>query len=99
MVWLGCGQQPHPSSLEIPSREPRHADRPDLKAVQAFLDQAADAKESVSDTIDKQRFAFVMTAIGLVCLNPDTGEVDWEIDHYSRAPMSYNSVSPMVAKV
>jgi outer membrane protein assembly factor BamB len=43
-----------------------------------------------------QEFAFVMSAEGLVCLDPANGEVDWEISHRSRAPMSYNSVSPLV---
>ncbi len=47
-------------------------------------------------TIHDQRFVFVITDKGLVSLNPDTGSVDWEFEHRSKAPMSYNAVSPLV---
>jgi outer membrane protein assembly factor BamB len=46
--------------------------------------------------IHSQKFLFVVTALGLVCLDPATGKVDWEYEHYSRSPMSFNSVSPLV---
>lgn len=41
-------------------------------------------------------FVFVVTEIGLVSMHPDTGEVDWSIEHRSRSPMSFNAVSPLV---
>ena len=47
-------------------------------------------------SIHGQRFVFVFTNEGLVCLHPDTGQKDWEFEHYSRAPMSYNAVSPLL---
>lgn len=47
-------------------------------------------------TIHDQRFLFVFTDRGLVCLDPDTGIQDWEYPHFSRAPLSYNAVSPLV---
>ncbi|MEM8666514.1 MAG: PQQ-binding-like beta-propeller repeat protein [Planctomycetota bacterium] len=47
-------------------------------------------------TIHGQRFVFVFTALGLVSLNPENGQVDWSIEHRSRSPMSYNAVSPLV---
>ncbi len=46
--------------------------------------------------IHDQDFLFVITNRGLVCLNPETGEMDWFVKHFSRAPMSYNAVSPLV---
>ncbi|TWT86081.1 outer membrane biogenesis protein BamB [Neorhodopirellula pilleata] len=46
--------------------------------------------------IHDQRFLFVFTDRGLVCLDPDTGIKDWEYPHFSRAPLSYNAVSPLV---
>lgn len=47
-------------------------------------------------TIHGQPYLFVMTNLGLLSLQPDTGEIDWEIEHYCRSPMSFNSVSPLV---
>lgn len=47
-------------------------------------------------TIHGQPFLFVITNIGLVSLDPATGKGDWMIEHYGRAPMSYNAVSPLV---
>lgn len=47
-------------------------------------------------TIHGQPFVFVITRFGLVSLNPRDGEIDWTIEHRSRAPMSFNAVSPMV---
>jgi outer membrane protein assembly factor BamB len=46
--------------------------------------------------IHDQSFLFAVTARGLVSLDPQTGEVDWHYEHFSRAPMSFNAVSPMV---
>lgn len=46
--------------------------------------------------IHDQPFVFVVTHQGLVSVNPETGEEDWSIEHRCRAPMSYNSVSPLV---
>ena len=43
-----------------------------------------------------QRFAIVVTKQCIVCLDPDTGKIDWDFEHYSRAPMSFNAVSPIV---
>lgn len=57
--------------------------------------KAAYTTPIVAERFD-QGFCFVMTAEGLVCLNPSSGTVDWEIPHRSKAPMSYNSVSPLV---
>jgi outer membrane protein assembly factor BamB len=45
--------------------------------------------------IEGEPYVFVITAVGLVSLHPETGEVDWVIEHRSRAPMSFNSVSPL----
>ena len=45
-----------------------------------------------------QRFAFVYTKHNLLCLNPNDGKVDWRYEHFSRAPMSYNAVSPLVVE-
>ena len=50
----------------------------------------------MSATIHGQEFVFVVTSVGLVSLDPATGNVDWVIEHRCRAPMSYNSVSPLV---
>ncbi len=50
----------------------------------------------ISVTIHGQPFAFVITKIGLVSLHPETGVVDWELEHHSRSPMTYNAVSPAV---
>ncbi len=47
-------------------------------------------------TIHGEPFVFVFTQRGLVSLHPTTGKIDWEIEHRGRAPMSYNSVSPLV---
>jgi outer membrane protein assembly factor BamB len=47
-------------------------------------------------TIHEQAFLFVMTNRGLVSLDPETGRMDWMVEHYSRSPMSYNAVSPLV---
>ncbi|MEM7396997.1 MAG: PQQ-binding-like beta-propeller repeat protein, partial [Verrucomicrobiota bacterium] len=47
-------------------------------------------------TIHGQKFLFVITNRGLVSLEPSTGKMDWMVTHYSRAPMSYNAVSPLV---
>ena len=47
-------------------------------------------------TIHDRSFVFVYTNIALVSLDPATGAVDWSLDHYGRAPMSYNAVSPLV---
>ena len=47
-------------------------------------------------TIHGKRFLFVMTNVGLVSLDPETGTMDWMVEHYSRSPMSYNAVSPLV---
>ncbi len=47
-------------------------------------------------TIHGERFMFVMTNRGLVSLDPETGMMDWMVEHYSRSPMSYNAVSPLV---
>lgn len=46
--------------------------------------------------IHNQDFVFVVTSRGLVSLDPSNGKVDWEFEHFSRAPMSFNSVSPLV---
>ncbi|MEM6778306.1 MAG: PQQ-binding-like beta-propeller repeat protein [Planctomycetota bacterium] len=46
--------------------------------------------------IHDQAFLFVYTGLGLVSLHPETGDVDWVIEHFGRSPQSYNSVSPMV---
>ncbi len=46
--------------------------------------------------IDEQPYVFVITAFGLVSLNPYTGAVDWEIEHASRLPMAVNAVSPIM---
>lgn len=50
-------------------------------------------------TIHGQRLVFVLTFEGLVCLNPDDGNVHWEIAHQVRDPTGMNgtnSVSPVV---
>jgi len=52
----------------------------------------------VATTIHQQSFLFVITKEGLVCLHPETGKVDWEVEHHARTPMSYNAVSPLVYK-
>ncbi|TWU07972.1 outer membrane protein assembly factor BamB family protein [Stieleria varia] len=46
-------------------------------------------------TIHDQRFLFIFMDQGILCLDPDSGTIDWEETHFSRAPMSYNAVSPM----
>lgn len=43
-----------------------------------------------------QRFVFVVTDIGLVSLDPDTGTIDWEIKHFRRGDLTRNATSPMV---
>lgn len=47
-------------------------------------------------TLHGQRFAWVLTQRGLVSLDPDTGTVDWEYPHFSRSPLSFNAVSPVI---
>ena len=47
-------------------------------------------------TIAGSKFVFVTTDLGLLSLHPATGEIDWEFEHRSRTPMSYNAVSPLV---
>ncbi|MCG8648876.1 MAG: PQQ-like beta-propeller repeat protein, partial [Pirellulales bacterium] len=49
-------------------------------------------------TIHDQPFVFVYTNIAMVCLHPETGNIDWMIEHYGRAPMSYCAVSPLVVE-
>ena len=46
--------------------------------------------------IHGQRFAFVLTAEGLVCLDPDSGQTDWEFDFQRRVELARNATSPMV---
>ena len=50
-------------------------------------------------TIDGQRMVFVLTFEGLVCLDPDDGNVHWNIAHRVRDPTGMNgtnAVSPIV---
>jgi outer membrane protein assembly factor BamB len=47
-------------------------------------------------SLKEQRFAFVLTDEGLVCLDPDSGEVDWQITFRSRGDLSRNATSPLV---
>ncbi|MGB7323763.1 MAG: PQQ-binding-like beta-propeller repeat protein [Rubripirellula sp.] len=51
----------------------------------------------VAATIHGQSFVFVMTHLGLTSLDPETGLADWSVSHYSRAPMSFNAVTPLVS--
>lgn len=46
--------------------------------------------------IHDQDFVFVYTDRNLVSLDPASGELDWQVEHYGRAPMSHNAVSPLV---
>ncbi|TWT52679.1 outer membrane biogenesis protein BamB [Rubripirellula amarantea] len=46
--------------------------------------------------IHDQRFAFVLTDFGLVCLDPDTGKVDWEFEYRRRGDLTRNATSPLV---
>ena len=46
--------------------------------------------------IHDQRFAFVLTDEGLVCLDPDCGEVDWQIPFRRRGHLVRNATSPLV---
>ncbi len=48
-------------------------------------------------TIGGQSFVFVITNVGLVSLDPANGKMDWMVEHYGRAPMSYNAVSPLLS--
>ncbi len=50
----------------------------------------------VVTSVHGKRFVLLMTDKGLISLNPDTGEFDWFVELFSKAPMSYNSVSPIV---
>lgn len=47
-------------------------------------------------TIHGNDFLFVITDRGLVSLDPVDGKMDWIQEHYSRSPLSYNAVSPLV---
>lgn len=46
--------------------------------------------------IHGQRFGFVLTDEGLVCLDPDSGRVDWEITYRNRGDLARNATSPAV---
>ncbi len=47
-------------------------------------------------TLHDQRFVFTFTADGVCSVNPDTGVLDWEFSYFSRAPDSFNAVSPIL---
>lgn len=46
--------------------------------------------------IHGQRFGFVVTDFGLVCLDPDSGTIDWMIEHRRRGDITRNATSPLV---
>ena len=69
----------------------------DGKTVWSANNQKAGYCSPIATTIDGQDYLFVYTNESLVSLHPDTGAVDWVVDHYGRAPMSYNAVSPLVS--
>ena len=46
--------------------------------------------------IHGKHVVFVMTDEGLVCLDPEDGQVHWEVEHRIRPRDRYNAVSPVV---
>ncbi len=71
-------------------------DRQSGKTLWESTDQGMAYCSPFAATIHGEPFVFVVTNIGLVSLHPETGKVDWIIEHRCRSPMSYNSVSPLV---
>ncbi|MEL6106238.1 MAG: PQQ-binding-like beta-propeller repeat protein [Planctomycetota bacterium] len=47
-------------------------------------------------TIDGNRYAFVLTAEGLVSVDPDNGTVDWRFPFRRRGDLTRNATSPLV---
>ncbi|MEO1525201.1 MAG: PQQ-binding-like beta-propeller repeat protein [Planctomycetota bacterium] len=47
-------------------------------------------------TIESNRYAFVLTAEGLVSLEPDSGRVDWHFPFRRRGDLARNATSPLV---
>ena len=71
-------------------------DRKSGETIWEATDHGAAYCSPVVAQIGNETFVFVVTQRGLVSLDPSSGDVDWQIEHRCRAPMSYNSVSPLV---
>ncbi|WP_413432110.1 PQQ-binding-like beta-propeller repeat protein [Crateriforma spongiae] len=71
-------------------------DRASGETIWAATDHAAAYTIPVLTRVHGNDHLLVVTAEGLVSLDPTDGSVDWEIQHFGRAPLSYNAVSPVV---
>ena len=68
----------------------------DGKTLWTATDQGVSYGTPMMAVIHEQRFAFVLTAQGLVSLDPDSGKVDWSFPFRRTGDLTRNATSPLV---
>ncbi|MEM6366334.1 MAG: PQQ-binding-like beta-propeller repeat protein [Planctomycetota bacterium] len=59
-------------------------------------DHQASYTTPVVASVHNQRFGLFLTGEGLVCLDPDTGHLDWDFEYSRRVELARNATSPIV---